>query len=117
MRLLWESSSIFSSLDLKVVLTTEWSVLLTISDCYNNNEAFSVWKELKCARHGNNTLNIKKRKPNCAFSIESSEHDDEKVKNLSASEQGRNTGKLEEFLGKTRKSLLALRKFLLWFTG
>lgn len=39
------------------------------------------------------------------------------MKKLCASQQGGNTGKLEEFLGKTRKPLLALGKFLLWFNG
>jgi len=39
------------------------------------------------------------------------------MKKLCASEKGGNTGKLEEFLGKNRKRLLGLGKFLLCFNG
>lgn len=39
------------------------------------------------------------------------------MKKLCAGEQGGNSRKLEEELGKTRKPLLVLGKFLLWFNG
>lgn len=71
--------------NLKVILATEWSVLLTMVNQlhlhfrplkrYRN---LFVWKKTRLSRHRSNTLNVTKGKPNCAFNIKDSEHDDEK---------------------------------------
>jgi len=78
-----ESSSAFRHLDLKVVLATEGSVLLTMINklCldFRPLKRKTVWKKPRSDRHRSNILTITKGKPKCAFSIKSSEHNDEKA--------------------------------------